>query len=143
MCITSSHLREVEDDEEQDLAEEEEDEDEVERELHINDDSEVSDTESPSLRGHDRVQVSWMNRFSSSLIDSWYPSYVVQIRSERDMLMDAVLMQGPPAEIDLRNGFVGAKQLILRHSRYGPFQGKWTTHPLDKQFAWEVSGNWD
>lgn len=58
MCITSSHLREVEDDEEQDLAEEEEDEDEVERELHINDDSEVSDTESPSLRGHDRVQVS-------------------------------------------------------------------------------------
>lgn len=60
MCITSSHLREVEDEEEQDLVEEEEDEDEeeVERELHINDDSEASDTESRSLRGHDRVQVS-------------------------------------------------------------------------------------
>lgn len=63
----------------------------------------------------------------------------MQIRSEQDMLMDVVRMQGPPADIDLRNGFVGAKQPIARYSRYGPFQGKWTSIPLDKQFAWEVS----
>ena len=62
-----------------------------------------------------------------------------QIRSEQDMLMDVVRLQGPPADIDLGNGFVGAKQPISRYSRYGPFQGKWVTLPLDKQFAWEVS----
>lgn len=54
--------------------------------------------------------------------------------------MDVVRMQGPPAEIDLRHGFVGAKQTIPQYSRYGPFQGKWMYIPLDKQFAWEVSG---
>lgn len=60
MCITSSHLREAEEDEEeeleQDLIEDGEDEEEEED---INGDSEVSDTESRTMRRHDRVQVSF------------------------------------------------------------------------------------
>lgn len=60
----------------------------------------------------------------------------MQMRSGQDMLMEIVRL---PPEIDLRNGFVGAKQPISRYSRYGSFQGEWTTIPLDKQFAWEVS----
>lgn len=70
------------------------------------------------------------------LISNLFRIPLLQLRSGQDMLMEIVRL---PPEIDLRNGFVGAKQPISRYSRYGSFQGEWMTIPLDKQFAWEVS----
>lgn len=120
-------------------------EDDDEEEEDIVRDSEGSDTETKPIRRPNRVQVKsqfliiLLFKIEEIIITDCKLIIPHQVRSDKDLLMDVVRMQGPPPEIDLRNGFVCAKQLIPQYSRYGPFQGKWTSDPLEKQFVWEVS----
>lgn len=59
MCITSSHLRAAEEEDQDLIGDEEEDEEleDEEREEEIHGDSEASDSESRTIRRHDRLQV--------------------------------------------------------------------------------------
>lgn len=49
-------------------------------------------------------------------------------------------MQGPPHELDIQNGAVFTKTLLHQGMKYGPYPVELTKDPVDKQFAWEVSG---
>lgn len=42
--------------------------------------------------------------------------------------------------LDVRHGAVFAKAKINKGTKYGPFIAKFTDKPLDRRFAWEVSG---
>ena len=63
-----------------------------------------------------------------------------QVRTTEQLLTEMARLQGPPPELDIELGSVYARTQILRGTRYGPFLGKWTNEPIDKRFAWEVSG---
>lgn len=46
---------------------------------------------------------------------------------------------GPPQELDIRNGSVFAVSVVPRGTKFGPFLGQMTNEPMDHRFAWEVS----
>lgn len=43
-----------------------------------------------------------------------------------------------PSELSLKAGGVFARTHIPTGTKYGPFNGKWETQPLDRKYAWEV-----
>ncbi|XP_050682204.1 MDS1 and EVI1 complex locus protein EVI1-A-like isoform X2 [Leptidea sinapis] len=45
-----------------------------------------------------------------------------------------------PAELVFQSGGIFARTNICSGVKYGPFNGKWETQPLDRRFAWEVLG---
>lgn len=45
----------------------------------------------------------------------------------------------PPVELDVQDGMTYAKFPLQRGFRFGPYPMKWTTDPIDKNIAWEVS----
>lgn len=46
-----------------------------------------------------------------------------------------------PSDLILKSGGVYARASIPIGTKYGPFNGKWETQPLDRRYAWEVSFN--
>lgn len=46
-----------------------------------------------------------------------------------------------PSELIYKRGGVYARVGIPNGTRYGPFIGKWEQQPLDRRYAWEVSGH--
>lgn len=50
-------------------------------------------------------------------------------------------MQSPPQELEFHHGTVYARTTIHKGTKYGPYAVKWTSEPIDKQLAWEVSEN--
>lgn len=44
-----------------------------------------------------------------------------------------------PSELVLKSGGIFARANIPVGTKYGPFNGKWETQPLDRRYAWEVS----
>lgn len=49
------------------------------------------------------------------------------------------LLQEQLQSVDIKNGSVSAKLAIPKGTKFGPFVGKFSTEPLDRRFAWEVS----
>lgn len=49
-------------------------------------------------------------------------------------------LQDQARNLEVRNGSVFAKEKVARGTKYGPFIAKFTDKPLDRRFAWEVSG---
>ncbi|CAH0725700.1 unnamed protein product, partial [Brenthis ino] len=45
-----------------------------------------------------------------------------------------------PSELVLKSGGIFARANIPVGTKYGPFNGKWETQPLDRRYAWEVVG---
>ncbi|CAG4952165.1 unnamed protein product [Colias eurytheme] len=45
-----------------------------------------------------------------------------------------------PSELLFKSGGIYARINITNGTKYGPFNGKWETQPLDRRFAWEVLG---
>lgn len=45
----------------------------------------------------------------------------------------------PPPELDVQSGSIFAKIILQRGFRFGPYPMKWTSEPIDKNIAWEVS----
>ncbi|CAH2043788.1 unnamed protein product, partial [Iphiclides podalirius] len=45
-----------------------------------------------------------------------------------------------PDELILKGGGIFARSSIASGTKYGPFNGKWETQPLDRRYAWEVLG---
>lgn len=48
-------------------------------------------------------------------------------------------MQGPPQELEIKDGAVFTHKFLHRGTKYGPYTVKYTDQPVDRQFAWEVS----
>lgn len=48
-------------------------------------------------------------------------------------------MQGPPQELEIKDGAVVTHKFLHRGTKYGPYTVKYTDQPVDRQFAWEVS----
>lgn len=48
--------------------------------------------------------------------------------------------QQQPHELDVRSGAVYANTTLPAGTRFGPYAMNYTAEPLDKAFAWEVSG---
>ncbi len=48
-------------------------------------------------------------------------------------------IQEQTQDLDIQNGTVFAKATISRGTKFGPFEGKFTSDPIDRRFAWEVS----
>lgn len=46
-----------------------------------------------------------------------------------------------PSDLVLKSGGIYAKTNIPIGTKYGPFNGKWETQPLDRRYAWEVCLN--
>lgn len=44
-----------------------------------------------------------------------------------------------PIELIYKNSGIFARVNIASGNKYGPFEGKWETQPLDRRYAWEVS----
>lgn len=44
-----------------------------------------------------------------------------------------------PSELIFKSGGIFAQTNIVCCTKYGPFNGKWETQPLDRRYAWEVS----
>lgn len=44
-----------------------------------------------------------------------------------------------PNELVVKSGGIFARSNIPCGTRYGPFNGKWETQPLERRYAWEVS----
>lgn len=51
------------------------------------------------------------------------------------------LLQEQLQSVDIKNGSVSAKITITKGTKFGPFVGKFSTEPIDRRFAWEVSSN--
>ena len=49
------------------------------------------------------------------------------------------LLQEQLQSVDIKNGSVSAKITITKGTKFGPFVGKFSTEPIDRRFAWEVS----
>ena len=49
------------------------------------------------------------------------------------------VLQEQLQSVDIKNGSVSAKIAISKGTKFGPFVGKFSTEPLDRRFAWEVS----
>lgn len=77
------------------------------------------------------VIVSW-NNLTENKIHS-------QVRSTEQLLSEIAKMQGPPQELEIKDGAVFTHKFLHRGSKYGPYTVKYTDQPVDRQFAWEVS----
>lgn len=62
-----------------------------------------------------------------------------KVRSTEQLLLEMARIQGPPHELDIRNGAVFARNTLLRGTKYGPYELNFTHDPAEKSFAWEVS----
>ncbi|CAK1555649.1 unnamed protein product [Leptosia nina] len=45
-----------------------------------------------------------------------------------------------PSELIFKSGGIYARMNVSSGTKYGPFNGKWETQPLDRRYAWEVLG---
>ncbi|XP_041982106.1 histone-lysine N-methyltransferase PRDM16-like isoform X2 [Aricia agestis] len=57
-----------------------------------------------------------------------------------EMFQEEELKELIPNELMLKSGGIFARVNIPSGTKYGPFNGKWETQPLDRRFAWEVLG---
>lgn len=65
--------------------------------------------------------------------------YYLQVRSTEQLLSEIAKMQGPPQELEIKDGAVFTHKFLHRGTKYGPYTVKYTDQPVDRQFAWEVS----
>lgn len=63
----------------------------------------------------------------------------MQVRSTEQLLSEIAKMQGPPPELEIKDGSVFTHKFLHRGTKYGPYTVKYTDQPVDRQFAWEVS----
>ncbi|CAK1587033.1 unnamed protein product [Parnassius mnemosyne] len=60
--------------------------------------------------------------------------------SKEDGELDVNSELNLPSELVLKGGGIFARVNIPNGAKYGPFNGKWETQPLDRRYAWEVLG---
>ncbi|XP_068617660.1 transcription factor hamlet-like isoform X2 [Battus philenor] len=60
--------------------------------------------------------------------------------SKEDAELDSSSELNLPNELMLKGGGIYARTNIPIGTKYGPFNGKWETQPLDRRYAWEVLG---
>ncbi|XP_037042458.1 transcription factor hamlet-like isoform X4 [Bradysia coprophila] len=62
----------------------------------------------------------------------------IKVRSTEQLLSEIAKMQGPPPELEVKDGSVFTHKFLHRGTKYGPYTVKYTDQPVDRQFAWEV-----
>ncbi|KAJ6648652.1 Transcription factor hamlet [Pseudolycoriella hygida] len=62
----------------------------------------------------------------------------IKVRSTEQLLSEIAKMQGPPQELEIKDGRVFTHKFLHRGTKYGPYTVKYTDQPVDRQFAWEA-----
>lgn len=90
---------------------------------------------------NERIKVGVGSRSFDDLKETYSPFLSLSLSQAHteQLLLEMARNQSPPQELDVQNGAVHARTALRRGHRFGPYEMKYTTEPVEKAFAWEVS----